>query len=83
MKKIEKALKAYLGNNIDDESGIEIYFSVFERIKNGESYLTGNDYHYAYHLYDFGFLKRLSCPIWKDGVFKGRDITFYMPDGDI
>lgn len=72
-------LKAFLknqGDNID----VDLYLGLYEKLVNAGTSgcaFTGNDYHYADHLFQWGFVQIMMTPIRKDGVCRGNVVTFY------
>lgn len=76
---MEKEIVAFL-KNFDGNCDFQTYLELYKRLEEaGEKgcYFTGNDFHYADHLFHWGFVKRLDTPIRKNGVYRGNEITFY------
>ena len=72
-------LKAFLknqGDNID----VDLYLGLYEKLVNAGTSgcaFIGSDYHYAYQLFQWGFVQIMMTPIRKDGFCRGNVVTFY------
>ena len=72
-------LKTFLKNQ-DNNIDVDLYLGLYEKLVDaGTSGIAfiGSDYHYAYQLFQWGFVQIMMTPIRKDGVCRGNVVTFY------